>query len=285
MIRCRGAACVPHCCRVQIGRLLQQAVIFSTTNQQRDKELKILSRLKVLFSNQIKKKIEKHTCHLLEFRPSFVRKLFSFSGPEGPGDSMPRERLEREREESDNSSNGTTGTNSLDATERARMIGQCACAVLLCVACFGAIVMILREAIQGATKSFYCSADGQEPTDSPAPLACAVPLASAAILCNLTVVVGLLCVLRFAWQSGRNMQDGPASLTQLQHYRSKLQKDLNKWRGFSAKAIGKRGLLYFVFVVWRDSIKIRWKPRGKAYFCGHKKWQCRCWLLRDWPIW
>eukprot|EP00434_Breviolum_minutum_P033291 symbB.v1.2.029455.t1/scaffold3157.1/size62199/1 len=118
------------------------------------------------------------------------------TGPEGPGDSMPRER-EREREESDNSSNGTTGTNSLDATERARMIGQCACAVLLCVACFGAIVMILREAIQGATKSFYCSADGQEPTDSPAPLACAVPLASAAILCNhrfsakVLVVAGL----------------------------------------------------------------------------------------------
>lgn len=60
MIRCRGAACVPHCCRVQIGRLLQQAVIFSTTNQQRDKELKILSRLKVLFSNQIKKNRKAH---------------------------------------------------------------------------------------------------------------------------------------------------------------------------------------------------------------------------------
>ncbi len=174
---------------------------------------------------------------------------------------MPRE---REREESDNSSvdtaNGTgTGTNSLDATERARMIGQCACAVLLCVACFGAIVMILREAIQGATKSFYCSADGQEPTDSPAPLACAVPLASAAILCNLTVVVGLLCVLRFAWQSGRNMQDGPASLTQLQHYRSKLQKDLNKWRGFSAKAM-------VIAFVWRDSIKMDGSDRERRTF-------------------
>ena len=128
--------------------------------------------------------------------------------------------------------------NATTSSERSRAVSQCACAVLLCLACFGAIVMILREAIQGATKSFYCSADGQTPEASPAPTACAVPLALAEILCNLTVVVGLLYVLRFAWLAGRTIQEGPASLTQMQRNRAKLQKDLTKWRSVSAKAAG-----------------------------------------------
>eukprot|EP00435_Cladocopium_sp_Y103_P028133 s894_g7.t1 len=106
--------------------------------------------------------------------------------------------------------------------------------------------MILREAIQGATKSFYCSADGQTPEASPAPMACAVPLALAAILCNLTVVVGLLCVLRFAWLAGRTVQEGPASLTQMQRNRAKLQKDLTKWRSVSAKVLVVAGLTYLI---------------------------------------
>eukprot|EP00438_Fugacium_kawagutii_P028559 Skav227725 [mRNA] locus=scaffold802:146379:147937:+ [translate_table: standard] len=142
--------------------------------------------------------------------------------------------------DSDNSPETANMNNMIEAAERTRMISRFVCSVLLCVACFGAIVMILREAIQGATKSFYCSSDGQEPDiASPAPLACAVPLALAAVLCNLSVVVGLLCVSRFAWLSGRSLQclaDGPASMTHLQQLRSKLQKDLNKWRRFSAKA-------------------------------------------------
>ena len=113
---------------------------------------------------------------------------------------------------------------------------QCACALLLCIACFGAISMILREAFSGAAKSFYCSPDGTHPVAYPAPLTCAVPLSLAAVLCNLAVVGGLLCILRFAWLSGRNIAgDGPSSLAQLQRHRAKLQKDLTLWRRWSAK--------------------------------------------------
>ena len=92
--------------------------------------------------------------------------------------------------------------------------------------------MICREAIQGATKSFYCSTDGQHvDDDSPAPLGCAIPLATAAILCNLAVVGGLVCVGRFAWQSG-GAANGDVELQ-----RASLIADLRVWRSFSAKAV------------------------------------------------
>ena len=140
-------------------------------------------------------------------------------------------------QDSDNSSEDA-GSGVQDAAERARMMGcQCACAIVLWLACLGAIMMILREAAQGVTKSFYCSTDGQkEDLASPAPLQCAIPLASAATLCNMTVVGGLLVVGRFAWQAGRIMQDGPVPLIQLQQHRSRLQSDLSIWQKFSAKA-------------------------------------------------
>ncbi|CAJ1381028.1 unnamed protein product [Effrenium voratum] len=150
-------------------------------------------------------------------------------------------------QDSDNSSEDA-GSGVQDAAERARMMGcQCACAIVLWLACLGAIMMILREAAQGVTKSFYCSTDGQkEDLASPAPLQCAIPLASAATLCNMTVVGGLLVVGRFAWQAGRIMQDGPVPLIQLQQHRSRLQSDLSIWQKFSAKVLIVAGLTYLV---------------------------------------
>ena len=48
--------------------------------------------------------------------------------------------------ESDNSSVDTVvGPGALEASDRARMLGQCACAAILWIACFGAMMMILRE--------------------------------------------------------------------------------------------------------------------------------------------
>ena len=118
-----------------------------------------------------------------------------------------------------------------DAATATASSGQISCAGFLLVACLVAITMICREAIQGATKSFYCSADGQHvDASSPAPLGCAIPLAAAAILCNLAVVGGLVCVGRFAWQSGG------ATDRDVELQRASLIADLRIWRSFSAKA-------------------------------------------------
>ncbi|CAE7233854.1 ATL7 [Symbiodinium natans] len=120
---------------------------------------------------------------------------------------------------------------------------QVSCAGFLLVACLVAITMICREAIQGATKSFYCSADGQHvDSKSPAPLGCVIPLATAALLCNLAVIGGLFCVGRFAWQSGGAASDG--DVTELR--RASLIADLQVWRGFSAKVLLMAGLTYLV---------------------------------------
>jgi len=120
--------------------------------------------------------------------------------------------------------------------------GQVSCAGFLLVACLVAITMICREAIQGATKSFYCSTDGQHvDANSPAPLGCAIPLATAAILCNLAVVGGLVCVGRFAWRSG-GLADGEVAELR----RASFIADLQVWRSMSAKVLLMAGLTYLI---------------------------------------
>lgn len=128
----------------------------------------------------------------------------------------------------------------LAGPDTARIVadGQWFCSIVLLISCSVAAFMIVREALQGLQRSFMCNlTSGRQ-----APLACAIPLASAAVVCHFAVVAGLFCVARFAWRSGFN----GGGFTNVEQQRVALRSDLKVWRNVTAKILLATGATYVV---------------------------------------
>jgi len=126
----------------------------------------------------------------------------------------------------------------------ARIAGQTACSAILLGSCFLAAGLIFSEATQGARRSLYCRIG---PHRRLAPVACVIPLSTAAVLCNAAVVAGLLCVARFAWRSGNLSTVGIEGFNaEVERQRMVLQADLRRWRCLSSKILFVAGATYLI---------------------------------------
>lgn len=106
-----------------------------------------------------------------------------------------------------------------------RVVAQASCAFVLVLCCCGSATMILSEAVQGVQRSFFCHLGKHERR---APLYCALPLAAAALLCNLAVVVGLGFIGHFACRAGMRALQG--SVWHPEDQRAMLRANLKIWR-------------------------------------------------------
>lgn len=126
--------------------------------------------------------------------------------------------------------------------QAAMAVGEAACSAVLLFSCFLATALILSEAAQGIRRSLYCRLGVRKRL---APMACVVPLTTAAVLCNAAVVAGLLCVARFAWRSG-SLGAAGSSWAEMERQRQALRSDLRTWRGASAKVLLAAGVTYLL---------------------------------------